>query len=352
MSRRKYSGWLFGGLLMLKKINDLPDLEKRSRLKSGLLKAGAIGLGLVSLGGIAQATSIFWRDESGVLTDLKPVPCEPTSIKKTWVFEKTWNTGDIVFIKTKNVFLANASFVRVYKDGVILPRIPNWSFNTSGISKIGTVDDLVDGVQIASPVNGSIYRVEYDEYLVPFSPQIVLYRTDGYKMSRNLPQNAISGDGGKSGRLTSITDTSDETQLSYTCNYTVPNTFSIPIKYADHGFCGNFDFNKALPTGWRIEIYKQGRRWAGNRASAMGSIIQTMNSTLCPKWVETTNSFDLMGMIARKRTGKWKIRMRNTVTNEVSLFSIQTIKTRTYTLMNPGFTAPISGGRIIRISLD
>lgn len=294
---------------------------------------------------IAHTNRTALNNVSGVNTG------DQTSIKKTWSFSKTWLTGDSVFIKTKQVFLANTSFVRVYKDNVLLTYTTDWSFNTNQESKIGTVDDLVDGVEIISPVNASVYRVEFDEYLVPFSPVITLCRADGLIPSRNLPQNTIGGGDGANGIITGIDDESDDTQITYKVNYAVPSDpFFHRVRYADHAFCANFDFNAELPTGWRIEIYKIGRWWSGKRSSESGSINTTMDNTFTPRATSTLNYINLMGFAQRKKTGKLKFRIRNTTTNEVSLFSFQTIRTRIFHYIKRDFSGSL--GRIVRICVD
>jgi hypothetical protein len=47
------------------------DLKKRETIKNGVVKAGLIGAGIIGASSIVKATSIFWRDEGGNLTDLK-----------------------------------------------------------------------------------------------------------------------------------------------------------------------------------------------------------------------------------------------------------------------------------------
>ena len=46
------------------------DFEKRETIKNNLFKAGLVGAGIIGLSSITSATSIFWRDETGVLTDI------------------------------------------------------------------------------------------------------------------------------------------------------------------------------------------------------------------------------------------------------------------------------------------
>lgn len=256
-----------------------------------------------------------------------------TSIKKTRTFGRTWTTGDSNFIKTKMAFLANANFVRVYKDGVLLTYSTDWAFNTTNGKKLGVVDDLTDGVEILSPVNSSVYRVEFDEYLIPLCPMIGLKRSDGKMHHKGLPRNTISDDK-RSGLISG--SSYDEGTKIYTITYKKPDTstFTLTKQYADRAFCCDFDFNKALPTGWRIEVYKVGRHWSGNRASGPGDDYETMNSILTPRFVVTTNIFSLDFLFDKKRSGQVKIKLRNTTTNEVSLFSSQTICARQFKYMD------------------
>jgi len=44
--------------------------EKRSKLKSNLIKAGAVGVGVIALSGAANAASLLYRDEAGTLTPI------------------------------------------------------------------------------------------------------------------------------------------------------------------------------------------------------------------------------------------------------------------------------------------
>lgn len=268
------------------------------------------------------------------------------SIKKTWKFGKTWTTGDSVYVKMKMAMLGDSKFWRVYKDGALLTYTTNWTFNNTKGYKIGAVDGLVDGIALVSPVNNSVYTVEYDEYLMPFSPSIVIYRSDGVKPNRSLPSNTIVGEG-STGRISSIS-WPDENDLLFTVGYD-SDSFTKTYRYADRLFCPEFDFNKSFPTGWRLEIYKLGRNWSGRRASAPASELTTMDSVLSPRATYTTNAVNISFMKDRKRTGEFKIRMRNTNTNEVSQFSHQTVRSRVYHYLNSSFSGVI--GRILRVSL-
>lgn len=273
-----------------------------------------------------------------------------SSIKRTTSFSRTWATGEHPYIKSKQVFLANEDFVRVYKDDVLLTYTTDWSFNNTAGKKIGAVADLVDGVLINSPVDGSTYKVEFDEWVIPFSPTIVLCRSDGKMISRGLPKNYISGGDGPSGLITSITPDDDPT-YTYTAAYANPApSFTITYYYPNRAFVGDYKFNATLPTNWRIELYKQGRWWATRRKSEAGSLNTTMNSVLSPRETYTTNIINLDDYVEKKHTGRLKLRMRNTVTNEVSLFSIQSIKIKRYNYLSRTWTS--LGMPIVRASLD
>lgn len=264
---------------------------------------------------------------------------DKSSIKRTTSFSRTWATGEHAYVKSKQVFLANEDFVRVYKDDVLLTYTTDWSFNNTAGKKIGAVADLVDGVVINSPVNGSTYKLEFDEYVIPFSPTIVLCRDDGMRLSPGLIKNRISGGDGPNGLITSITP-DDEPAYTYTATYANPApSFTITYYYPNRAFVGDYKFNATLPTNWRIELYKQGRWWATKRKSAAGSYNTTMNSVLSPRKTFTTNIINLDDYVDKKHTGRLKLRMRNTVTNEVSLFSSQTIKTKRFSYLKRDWTA-------------
>jgi hypothetical protein len=47
------------------------NIEKREKIKKNLFKAGLIGAGIIGLTSFTKATNIFWRNETGDLTDLK-----------------------------------------------------------------------------------------------------------------------------------------------------------------------------------------------------------------------------------------------------------------------------------------
>jgi len=214
---------------------------------------------------------------------------DKASIKVTKTFSRIWNTGEHAYVKSKQVFLANEDFVRVYKDDVLMTYTTDWIFNSTSGKKIGAVIDLTDGVLINSPVNGSVYRVEFDEYVIPFSPTIVLCRDDGMRLSPGLIKNRIAGGDGPNGLITGIVD-DDEPAYTYTATYANPApSFTITYYYPNRAFVGDYAFNKALPTNWRIELYKQGRWWATKRKSAVGSYNTTMNSVLSPRRTFTTN---------------------------------------------------------------
>lgn len=74
-----------------------------------------------------------------------------------------------------------------------------------------------------------------------------------------------------------------------------------------------------------------------------------MNSALVPRYTLTTNIGKVYTMLERKRGGIFMIRLRNTNTNEVSLFSIQKIRGRRWRYVNRSFNA--LGAAIFRASL-
>lgn len=273
------------------------------------------------------------------------------SYKKTWLMaSRTWTTGSNTRFKSKMVGLADSRFWRVTEDGTPLTYSTQWEFNLTPGGKIGRVSDLTDGIRVISPTNGKTYKVYYDEYYMPFQPIIGLYRTDGYKPNRNIPQNTIGGDGG-SGRLVSLNDISDDDQLSYEATYDVdPDPKTIIVRYATHAFCINYPKGEALGGNLRIEIYKQGRHWSGNRESGAGEDLTTMDNIMCPQETYTTNAVPMKDFWKKKRHGKFFMRIRNTETNEVSLFSFQTIKIRGNCMMQSNNTTPIA--RYRRVCLD
>lgn len=322
------------------------NVEKRSAIKNALIKGALFGGAVIGASSIVNASSVFWRTETGEMIDLK----SGQSIKHTTSFERTWTTGDSVYVKLKSVFLANESFVRVYANGVLYPSdgFNNWEFNLTDGKRIGSVGDLTDGIKLLNPVDGVTYRVEFDEYVIPFNPSIALCRNDNKMITKGLPRNCINGDGGKTGILTNISE-DDPENFEYTFNYTNPDTFSLKGYYANRFFCSNFRRGDALPAGWRIEVYKWGRHWSGTRKSAKGSYHTTMNSALVPRYTLTTNIGKVEPMLEKKRGGIFMIRLRNTNTNEVSLFSIQKIRGRRWRYVNRSFNA--LGTAIFRASL-
>lgn len=320
------------------------NVEKRNSIKNALIKGALFGGAVIGASSIVNASSVFWRTETGEMIDLK----SGQSIKHTTSFGRTWSTGDSPYIKLKSVFLANENFVRVYANGTLLSFTTDWVFNSTIGKKIGSVVDLTDGVEILSPTNGVTYRVEFDEYVIPFNPQIALCRADGKMITRGLPRNCIDGDGGKTGILSNIIE-DDPESFEYTFHYSNPDTFTLKGYYATHWFCSNFKRGDALPTGWRIEVYKWGKHWGGTRKSERGSYHTSMNSAIVPRYTLTTNLGSVDPMIERKRSGIFMIRLRNTNTNEVSLFSIQKIRARRWRYVDRSFNA--LGTAIFRASL-
>jgi len=320
------------------------NVEKRNSIKNALIKGALFGGAVIGASSIVNASSVFWRTETGEMIDLK----SGQSIKHTTSFGRTWTTGDSPYIKLKSVFLANESFVRVYANGSLLTFTTDWVFNSTIGKKIGSVTDLTDGVEILSPSNGVTYKVEFDEYVIPFNPQIALCRADNKMITKGLPRNCIKGDGGKSGVLSNIIE-DDSEGFEYTFNYSNPDTFSLKGYYATHWFCSNFRRGDALPTGWRIEVYKWGRHWSGTRKSEAGSYHTSMNSAIVPRYTLTTNLGSVAPMVEKKRSGIFMIRLRNTNTNEVSLFSIQKIRGRRWRYVDRSFNA--LGAAIFRASL-
>lgn len=314
------------------------NIEKRNSIKNKLIKAGLFGAAVVGASSVGNAASVFWINEDGTEIDLKPSPSEITSIKKVWTFEKVWNTGDAIQFKVRTVMLENENFFKVYKDGVLIDNGVGWEFNSAVGFKIGSVVDLTDGISLINPVNGSTYKIEYTEFIVPVAPLIALYRTDNKMITRGLPRNCINGDGGKSGLISNIS-VIDPEAFEYEIAYSNPDTFTLPVYYANRFFCPNFVKGATLPTNWRVEVYKQGRHWTGTRRSESGSYNNTMNSTLCPRYTFTTNAQAITPLMDRKRTGIFFIRLRNTVTNEVSLFSNQRIKTRRFRYISRSHSA-------------
>ena len=320
------------------------NVEKRNSIKNALIKGALFGGAVIGASSIVNASSVFWRTETGEMIDLK----SGQSIKHTTSFGRTWTTGDSPYIKLKSVFLANKDFVRVYLNNVLLVFGSDWSFNLTNGKKIGSVTDLTDGVLINEPINGGVYRVEFDEYVIPFNPQIALCRADNKMITKGLPRNCINGNGGKSGILSNIVE-DDPEGFEYTFHYSNPDTFSLKGYYATHWFCSNFRRGDALPTGWRIEVYKWGKHWGGTRKSETGSYHTSMNSAIVPRYTLTTNLGSVGPMVERKRSGIFMIRLRNTNTNEVSLFSIQKIRGRRWRYVDRSFNA--LGAAIFRASL-
>ena len=320
------------------------NVEKRNSIKNALIKGALFGGAVIGASSIVNASSVFWRTETGEMIDLK----SGQSIKHTTSFGRTWTTGDSPYIKLKSVFLANESFVRVYANGSLLTFTTDWVFNSTIGKKIGSVTDLTDGVEILSPSNGVTYKVEFDEYVIPFNPQIALCRADNKMITKGLPRNCINGDGGKTGILSNIVE-DDPEGFKYTFHYSNPDTFSLKGYYATHWFCSNFRRGDALPTGWRIEVYKWGKHRGGTRKSEKGSYHTSMNSALCPRYTLTTNLGSVAPMVEKKRSGIFMIRLRNTNTNEVSLFSIQKIRGRRWRYVDRSFNA--LGAAIFRASL-
>ena len=306
------------------------NVEKRNSIKNALIKGALFGGAVIGASSIVNASSVFWRTETGEMIDLK----SGQSIKHTTSFGRTWTTGDSPYIKLKSVFLANESFVRVYLNNNLLTFGSDWSFNLTNGKKIGSVTDLTDGVLIDEPVNGGVYRVEFDEYIIPFSPMIGLCRTDGKMITKGIPRNNVNGgDGLPNGTLINIEETDNHT---YTCNYNDGGApFTRVCYYADRMFCINYPREIAFPTNWRMEVYKQGRNWSGVRASASGSRLSTLNCVMSPRKIFTTNYVNVPDlMFGKHHSGSYRIRMRNTVTNEVSLFSIQSVHSRRFAFKN------------------
>lgn len=320
------------------------NVEKRNALKKNLVKAGLVGAGLIGVSSIVNASSVLWRTETGEMMDLK----NGQRIKHTTSFGRTWTTGDSPYIKLKSVFLSDERFVRVYANNTLLIFETDWEFNNTDGKKIGSVADLTDGVKILYPTNGVTYKVEFDEYVIPFNPSIALCRNDGKMITKSLPKNTISGDGGKTGVLTNIIE-DDLTNFEYTFNYSNPGSFILKGYFATHFFCSNFRRDEELPDGWRVEVYKLGRHWTGIRASEGGSYLSTMNSSLCPRFTFSNNLESVGSFVEKNRGGIFCIRLRKVETNEVSLFSIQKMRGRRWRYVNRSFV-PI-GSAIFRVSL-
>lgn len=274
---------------------------------------------------------------------------DQTAIKKTFYSEKVWHTGDSVFLKLTYAMLGNSSFWRVYEDDILLTYETDWEFNDEKGFKIGSVADLVDGIKLLSPTNGSVYRFEYDEYQLPYSPMLGLYRSDGKMSMKGMPPNRITGEG-STGVLTAIARAGNETDdIDYEMTFNGGETFTKPLYYANRLCVSQFQKGQAFPTNWRMEVYKQGRHWSERRKKTTGTYNTTMNSVLSPRIVYTTNEANIMWMIDKKRTGVFYVRMRNTTTNEVSQFSFQSVCTRKFYYSNADYSA--GKGGFFKISL-
>jgi len=244
-----------------------------------------------------------------------------------------------VYLKMKYPIFQSTSFVRVYKDGVLQVFGVGWDFNpvASAGSKLGIVADLTDGIRILGVVAaGSTYRLEYDERTLGTVAAVEMWRNDGASISRRGILLRLS-DGSV---LTAIAQVDP---FKFTATYGVPTaTFQFADRLGTALVPRGASIPTALGTGWRLEVYRYGRR-TPNKNDGMGGI----DKLLVPIIATATNVVTLTAVPFFNATGnklrsnRYRIRLRNTLTNAVTPFSPETVYLRKIGIRSATFAANI-----------
>ncbi|MDD3084149.1 MAG: tail fiber protein, partial [Candidatus ainarchaeum sp.] len=143
------------------------DLEKREALKKNIIRAGLVGVGVLGASSFVGSSSIFWRDETGKLTDLKATSGE-VDLTPYWKSDGSstvtgnWDLGSYDLTTTGKVGIGVYPVVEklevngnIKADEIDVGKIRNLTDN--GFVKTSNSDGTlgVENVSIGSPT-GSI----------------------------------------------------------------------------------------------------------------------------------------------------------------------------------------------------
>lgn len=110
-------------------MNEKVNFEKRSKVKSALLKVGVVVVGLLGLSGFVNALpSIFWRNESGTLTDLGG-----GEIKQTFTAGENVVKGEVCYLKSDGKVWKAKGDAEATSKNLIVMALGSISANASGV---------------------------------------------------------------------------------------------------------------------------------------------------------------------------------------------------------------------------
>ena len=224
------------------------------------------------------------------------------------------------YFKTRMPMFRNGPFTKVYENGTLLVAGTDWEW---GAVRMGLVPDLIDNVRIVNPHTSSTYRLEYTECRSSFAPRLALYRRDSEPSPHKsiTPRVNIHDGVNTYSRIINRFTYADPGELVYYVEYIdatgAPSSKSIICKtFANHIRIAGIDENWAM-SPWRIELWKTGARKAGGNNNRPGGY----NTALVPYAAFATNRIKINPEPMHKQGTDYKIMLRNTNTNEVTLFA-------------------------------
>ncbi|MFA6269376.1 MAG: hypothetical protein WCW13_02565 [archaeon] len=185
---------------------DKINAEKRDKLKKGIFTAGAIGVGLIGLSAIANAASIYHRDESGTITKIATNALNLTatpSVNQTvsgitinLTAHETQSFGDVCFINSSGEAqlgdadaIATASAIVMCADATIsasgagtyllcgIARNDSWAWTVGGLIYLSTTGTTTNTLTQSAPSGTDdviqIIGVATHADRIYFTPQLV-----------------------------------------------------------------------------------------------------------------------------------------------------------------------------------
>jgi len=293
-----------------------------------------------------RTNTLVYQKLAGADTNWTVLASSSSGLLATYKTQRTGATlstnGVDKFLKMRYPIYASSTFVRVYKDGVIMTFGADYDFNPGpGGAKIGSIADITDGVRfLVATVAGSTYRLEYDEYASDITPPIFMWRNDNGTMRRgNFLFRTPAAAGVPSGAVMTAGITKNSA-FSYTAHY---GAIDVTKTYADRLGVALFDKGADIPTmlgaGWRLEVYKFGKKTAPDGGNTTDRLLMPFKTSTTNGIALDASPFITGGALDHIRSGHYIVRLRNTVSNSVTRFSPQRMYLRRFGVRSGTYAA-------------
>lgn len=244
------------------------------------------------------------------------------------------------YLKMRQAFYANPSFVRVYENDHLLEYDLDWVFTSEGGSGLQRVSGLNDGIELANAgVSTNTYTLEILEAYSGVTPTLYKWRNDGKKMRRTgIRYRSIV-----KGNPDTLVSISMNDPFDYVASYTGGDK---QYYFADRVGVGFWGKGEDLEGDLKIEVYKYGRRKTPSFSDNISNV--TSDSVFVPCLSLSTNEIDLTDQVFHGGSnqpvqGYWIVRLRDRATNTLSNWSVHKIKEKMYGVWDPGYTTRIGG---------